>query len=397
MSPEQASLEKEEVDTRSDIYSLGVLLYELLVGYAPFDLTGLTLDLATKTIREKTPELPSSRVNESGDKTIFRIAKLRRIDPSQFKTILEGDLDRIVMRCLEKRQPARYNSVNSLAADIEYCQNRLASHSERDGWKKSLTNILLLFAGIGIVLLAALVVISIFNRQPDQQQAQTEPVPFQTQAPSPPKQLPTSETTPSVPHPKPSVVEATPPVPHPQPVVVEATPFVPTQKPPVPEITVPPLLQPTSNEVTSAPSQPQSSIATNKISVPTTPQVPPESPEYLANKDIYLKTQRAVNAPTFEGAVVILNQINNNKITDSDLASYVAMSKEIADFSILVGIPRSSGTDFSSIMQNADLVALAGQVISHPFETIRKAYKIKKDLPEFDDLTQTLEDRYSSD
>ena len=119
MSPEQAGLEKAEVDAKSDIYSLGVLLYELLVGHHPFDVTEMTLDESAKTIREKIPELPSNRINTEADKTFFRIAKRRRIEPTHLKNALKGDLDQIVMKCLEKEPKNRYRSVEELAIDLE--------------------------------------------------------------------------------------------------------------------------------------------------------------------------------------------------------------------------------------------------------------------------------------
>jgi len=122
-----------------------------------------------------------------------------------------------------------------------------------------------------------------------------------------------------------------------------------------------------------------------------------ETSDFMANKDIFLKTQRAENALTFEGAQVILNQINKDRITDSELASYVAMGKEIADFAAEVGISRKAGLDFSSIMENTDLVALAKNAIIHPLDTLQKAYKIKNDLPTFENLDEILSDRYGSD
>jgi len=121
MSPEQAEMSGLDVDTRSDIYSLGVLLYELLTGTTPFD----NKELLTKgfvemvrTIREVEPHKPSTRISTLGD-TAQQVALQRRADARQLCTMLRGDLDWIVMKCLEKDRSRRYDTANGLAADIQ--------------------------------------------------------------------------------------------------------------------------------------------------------------------------------------------------------------------------------------------------------------------------------------
>ncbi len=120
MSPEQADMSGLDIDTRSDIYSLGVLLYELLTGTTPFDIKQLvTKGFAEmmRTIREDEPHKPSTRISSLGD-TSARTALLRSIDARQLSSQLRGDIDWIVMKCLEKDRSRRYETANGLAADI---------------------------------------------------------------------------------------------------------------------------------------------------------------------------------------------------------------------------------------------------------------------------------------
>lgn len=120
MSPEQAAMSGRDIDTRSDIYALGVLLYELLTGTTPFDnralLTKGVVEMV-RTIREVEPEKPSTRVAALGD-TAAAIAAGRRVDLARLRSQLRGDLDWIVMRCLEKDRARRYASASDLAADL---------------------------------------------------------------------------------------------------------------------------------------------------------------------------------------------------------------------------------------------------------------------------------------
>ncbi|NOS71010.1 MAG: protein kinase [Verrucomicrobia bacterium] len=122
MSPEQARLSGLDIDTRTDIYSLGVLLYELLTGRTPFDVKELLaagLDEMRRTICEKEPARPSTRLSTILDADLTTIAQRRQTDAPKLLHLLRGDLDWVVMKALEKDRTRRYETANGFAADVE--------------------------------------------------------------------------------------------------------------------------------------------------------------------------------------------------------------------------------------------------------------------------------------
>jgi eukaryotic-like serine/threonine-protein kinase len=126
MSPEQAEMSGLDIDTRSDIYSLGVLLYELLTSRTPFDAKELLasgLEAMRRVIREKDPPKPSTRLSTMLETDLTTVAKRRRAQPPKLIHLVKGDLDWIVMKALEKDRTRRYETARGFANDVQHFLN----------------------------------------------------------------------------------------------------------------------------------------------------------------------------------------------------------------------------------------------------------------------------------
>jgi serine/threonine protein kinase len=171
MSPEQAGLSSLDVDTRSDIYSLGVLLYELLTGTTPFDTRELLkagLDEVRRAIRDEEPVLPSTRLSTMIAVDLASLAQYHHAEPPKLIRELRGDLDWIVIKALEKDRTRRYQTALGLAVDVQrYLADEVISARPPSGpykFHKLVLRNKLFFSGLGIILLLLIIEVGVISR-----------------------------------------------------------------------------------------------------------------------------------------------------------------------------------------------------------------------------------------
>src|SRR5215469_5481679 len=118
MSPEQALSSGEDIDTRTDVYSLGIIFYELLAGTPPLQLREIAFEEFLRRLREEEPPKPSTKIRTQDRATSVELARRRQTEPLELAKLVRGDLDSIALKALEKERSRRYGSPSDFAADI---------------------------------------------------------------------------------------------------------------------------------------------------------------------------------------------------------------------------------------------------------------------------------------